>query len=73
MRFEFSKVHVVGGHLAFQHAGATKGRQFLVEHHTVTFDSSLCTLNMTLHFFENLSINVFTGEKLQPEERVFLT
>ena len=73
MRFQLSEVHPVGGDFTFQHAGATKGRQFFVEHHTVPLSSSLCTLNMTLHFFENLSINVLAGEKLESQERVFLT
>ena len=73
MRFQLSEVHLVGGDFMFQHAGATKGRQFLIEHDTVPLRSSLCTQNMTLHFFENLSINVFAGEKLESQERVFLT
>ena len=73
MGFKFSEVQLIGGHFTFQHAGATKDRQLLVEHHTVPLVSSSCTMNMPLHLFENLSINVFAGEQLQSQERVFLT
>ena len=71
MGFQLLQVHGFRLHFVFQRSCPSHCRQFFVQHDPMPLVSTLCTLNKTSHFLEDIGSDVFAGQQLSPKSNLF--